>query len=249
MSEMRIYEAAGKLNMSVDEVVGLLAEKGVDVKSPIAVISQEQFDELLDTLTREPKAVSAKAQEPQAPATETPVEKDRGRLTLVTPIAAAKQAQEPQQSHEADEDEDTPPSAPAETAAKAEPVPPAREPSPETMTPKSGESTKKISYTAAGISIFALLVVMALAVAAVKNAREVSSLSSTVQTNQSALNDTRTALSDLKSRVDASRRLQARSGLSERSVTLEELAATTPGPNGERLRRLAASLNALTSGM
>lgn len=249
MSEMRVYEAAGKLNMSVDEVVGLLSEKGVDVKSPIAVISQEQFDELLDTLTREPKEVSAKAPEPEAPATETPVEKDRGRLTLVTPITAAKQAQEPQQSHEAYEDEDTPPSAPAEASARAEPVPPAREPSPEAMTPKSGESVKNISYTAVGISIFALLVVIALAIAAVRNAREVGALSSTVQTNQNALNDTRNSLYDLKGRVEINRRLQVRSGLSERSVTLDEMAATMPGPNGERLRKLAASINSLTSGM
>ena len=239
---MRVYEAAGKLNMSVDEVVGLLAGKGVEVKSPIAVISQEQFDELLDSLTREPKA-------PEAPAAETPVEKDRGRLALVTPITAAKQAQELKTSSEADEDEDTPHSAPYEATGTAEPASPAREPSPDTMTPKSGESTKKISYTAAGISVFALLVVTALAVAAVKNAREVGALSSTVQTNQSALNDTRNALSDLKARVDANRRLQVRTGLSERSVTLDEMAATMPGPNAERLRRLAASLNSLTSGM
>jgi hypothetical protein len=242
---MRVYEAAGKLNMSVDEVVGLLAGKGVDVKSPIAVISQEQFDELLNSLTREPKAVSAKAPEPP----ETPVEKERGRLALVTPITAAKQAQELKASSEADEDEDTPPSAHTEATPKVEPVPPARELSSATMTPKSGESAKKISYTAAGISVFALLVVIALAVAAVKNAREVGALSSTVQTNQSALNDTRNALSDLKSRVDTNRRIQVRTGLSERSVTLDEMAATMPGPNGERLRRLAASLNSLTSGM
>jgi hypothetical protein len=242
---MRVYEAAGKLNMSVDEVVGLLAGKGVDVKSPIAVISQEQFDELLNSLTREPQVAPAKAPEPP----ETPVEKDRGRLALVTPITAAKQAQELKTSSEADEDEDTPPSAPAETTNKAAPAPPARELSSATMTPKSGESAKKISYTAAGISVFALLVVIALAVAAVKNAREVGALSSTVQTNQSALNDTRNALSDLKGRVDINRRLQVRTGLSERSITLEEMAVTMPGPNGERLRRLAASLNTLTSGM
>lgn len=242
---MRVYEAAGKLNMSVDEVVGLLAGKGVDVKSPIAVISQEQFDELLNSLAREPQVAPAKAPEPP----ETPLEKDRGRLALVTPITAAKQAQEPQTSSEADEDEDTPPSAHTDTTPKVEPAPPARALSSATMTPKSGESAKKISYTAAGISVFALLVVIALAVAAVKNAREVGALSSTVQTNQSALNDTRNALSDLKGRVDINRRLQVRAGLSERSITLEEMAVTMPGPNGERLRRLAASLNTLTSGM
>ena len=239
---MRVYEAAGKLNMSVDEVVGLLAGKGVDIKSPIAVISQEQFDDLLNSLTREPKST-------EAPTPETPVEKDRGRLALVTPITAAKQAQEPQATHEADEDEDAPPSAPAEATAKAEPAPPAREPLPQAAPPRSGESAKKISYTAAGISVFALLVVMALAAAAVKNAREVGALSSTVQANQAALNDARNALSDLKARVDANRRLQVRTGLSERSVTLDEMASTMPGPNAERLRRLAASLNSLTSGM
>lgn len=244
MSEMRVYEAAGKLNMSVDEVVGLLAGKGVDVKSPIAVISQEQFDELLNSLTSEPKAP-----EPQTPPAETPVEKDRGRLALVTPITAAKQSQELKTSSEADEDEDTPPSAHTEATPKVEPVPPARELSSATMTPKSGESAKKISYTAAGISVFALLVVIALAVAAVRNAREVGALSSTVQTNQNALNDARNALSDLKGRVDTNRRLQVRAGLSERSITLDEMAVTMPGPNGERLRRLAASLNTLTAGL
>jgi hypothetical protein len=245
MSKMRVYEAAGKLNMSVGEVIGLLADKGVEVKSPIAVISQAQFDEILDSFTREPHTASAKTPEPETPVTEAPVEKERGRLTLVTPITAAKQAQETQPSRESDEDEDTP----AEPAAKAEPVPPARERVAEALSAKGGDLTKKMSYTAAGLSIFALLTTIVLAVAAVKNANEVGSLSSTVAANQSALNDTRNALSDLKSRVDANRRLHIRTGLLERSITLDEMAVTMPGPNGERLRRLAASLNTLTSGM
>lgn len=246
MSEMRVYEAARKLNMSVDEAIGLLAGKGVDVKSPISVISQEQFEEILDSFTRQPQAAPAKTQESAEPAPEAPAEKERGRLTLVTPITAAKQAQEAQPAHEADEDEDAPPSKPAE---QAEPVPPAREPLAASHETKGGDFTKTMSYTAAGLSIAALLAVIALAVTAVRNAKEVSALTATVQTNQSALNDTRNALSDLKSRVEINRRLQARAGLSERSATLDELAVTMPGPNGDRLRRLAASLNALTSGM
>jgi hypothetical protein len=241
MSEMRVYEAARKLNVSVDEAMGLLAGKGVDVKSPISVISQGQFDEILDSFTRE-----TKTPEQQTPVAEAPAEKERGRLTLVTPITAAKQTQETQPAHEADEDEDAPP---AGATAKEKPVPPANEPVSASPAPKAGEFTKKIAYTAAGLSIAALLVVIVLAVAAVRNAHEVGALTSTVQTNQSALNDTRNALSELKNRVEINRRLQIRTGLSERSVTLDEMASTMPGPNGERLRRLAASLNALTSGM
>ncbi len=246
MSEMRVYEAARKLNMSVDEAMGLLAGKGVDVKSPISVITQGQFDEILDSFTREPQAAPAKTPEPPEPAPEAPVEKERGRLTLVTPITAAKQAQEPQPAHEADEDEDTPS---AKATAQAEPVPPAKDPLAASQISKGGDFSKTMVYTAAGLSIVALLAVIALTVTAVRNAKEVGALTSTVQTNQSALNDTRNALSDLKSRVEINRRLQARAGISERSATLDELAVTMPGPNGERLRRLAASLNALTSGM
>lgn len=246
MSEMRVYEAASKLNMSVGEVIGLLTEKGVEVKSPIAVITQAQFDEILDAFTREPSTTPAKTPEPEEPVTEAPVEKERGRLTLVTPITAAKQVQEPQTSREADEDEDSPA---AQPAAKAEPVPPAKEPVAEAQSGKGSEFTKKIAYTAAGLSIFALLVTIVLAVAALRNAHEVGALSSTVAINQSAINDTRNSLSDLKSRVVQNQRLQARATLSERSATLDEIAVTMPGPRGERLRKLATSLNALTSGM
>ena len=245
MSEMRVYEAATKLNMSVGEVIGLLTEKGVDVKSPIAVITQAQFDEILDSFTREPSPVSAKTPEPEAPVAEAPVEKERSRLALVTPITAAKQIQEPQPAHEADEDED----APAEPVGKAETVPPAREQAAEIKPARGADFTQKIAYTAAGLSIFALLVTIVLAVAAFRNANEVGALSSTVASNQSSINDTRNSLSDLKSRVVQTQRLQIRSGLLERSATLDEMAATMPGPRGERLRKLAESLNSLTSGM
>lgn len=245
MSKMRVYEAAGKLNMSVGEVIGLLAEKGVEVKSPIAVISQAQFDEILDSFTREPHTMSATTPEPETPTTEAPVEKERGRLTLVTPITAAKQTQELKTSSEADEDEDTP----AEPAGKTEPVPPAREPVAEALSAKGGDLTKKMSYTAAGLSVFALLVTIVLAVAAVRNANEVGALGSTVAANQSALNDTRNALSDLKNSVVQNQRFHIRAGLVERSITLDELAVTMPAPNAERLRRLSAALNTLTSGM
>lgn len=248
MSEMRVYEAASKLNMSVGEVIGLLTEKGVEVKSPIAVITQAQFDEILDSFTREPSAGPAKTAEPEEPVTEAPVEKERGRLTLVTPITAAKQAQEPQAVREADEDEDIP-TATAEPAGKTEPVPPARAPMAEAQSGKGSDFTKKIAYTAAGLSVFALLVTIVLSIAALRNANEVGALSSTVSTNQSAINDTRNSLSDLKSRVAQNQRLQVRAGLSERSVTLDEIAVTMPGPRGERLRKLAESLNSLTSGM
>ncbi|MBF0635546.1 MAG: translation initiation factor IF-2 N-terminal domain-containing protein [Nitrospinae bacterium] len=245
MSEMRVYEAATKLNMSVGEVIGLLAEKGVDVKSPIAVITQAQFDEILDSFTREPVPASSKTPEPEAPAAEAPVEKERSRLASVTPITAAKQIQEPQPAHESDEDED----APAEPAGKTQPVPPVREPMAEVKPARGADFTHKIAYTAAGLSIFALLGTIVLAVAAFRNASEVGALGSTVASNQSAINDTRNSVSDLKSRLLQSQRLQIRTGLSERSVTLDEMAATMPGPNGERLRKLAESLNSLTSGM
>jgi hypothetical protein len=256
MSELRVYEGARKLNVSVDEMIGLLAGKGVDVKSPISVITQEQFDEVLGSYMREPQSLAAKTMEPQSepePAA-APVEKEkeRARLALVTPISArqALESPQPQTAHETDEDEDEAPApiekteAPAieQTATSSVKEAPLR-------AEASGGSTSNLTLAAVGLSIIAIIASIALAVTAVRNAKEVSALNSSVQANQSMLNDTRNALNNLKTRVEINRKLDVRAGLTQRSATLEELSGTMPGPNGEKLRSLASQINALAAGM
>ncbi|MBI4665631.1 MAG: translation initiation factor IF-2 N-terminal domain-containing protein [Nitrospinae bacterium] len=232
MSEIRVYEAARKLNMPVEEYMGLLARRGVEVKSPISIISQEVFDEVLSSLS------GGTAGEEQKSA-----EKDRGRLSLVTPQPAS--ASEPEGfAHEADEDEDS--TAPV---AEAAPVPPKKEPTAPSKLLKGAMPPISLSYVSVTMAAIALLAALVLGVATGRNSSSITALDSAVQVNQSAISETKASLADLKSALELQRRAQAKVNITERAATIEELSIVMPGATAERLKNLAAGLNSLAAGM
>ena len=50
MGKKRVYEAARRLNLETSELMKLLQEQGVTVKSPISFISEDDFENVSNSL-------------------------------------------------------------------------------------------------------------------------------------------------------------------------------------------------------
>ena len=51
MSKIRIYKAAEKLNVDTKELMAILNNMGITVKSPISFITQSNYDSVLDSIS------------------------------------------------------------------------------------------------------------------------------------------------------------------------------------------------------
>ncbi|MBI5816208.1 MAG: hypothetical protein HZB29_11440 [Nitrospinae bacterium] len=256
MGEIRVYEAARRLGMDTMEFMDHLAAIGTQAQSPISFISQEVFEQMTASIAAAPKGERKMDQTIKPSAENTANEKDKGRLSLVTPAAEPSQAPGPI-SHETDEDEDT-----------AEPVAAAKDDVPAWQAPaerpaSSGGPYSAIHYVTIGIAGVALLSALVLGAVVSRHTSELSrisdasgvmkteiaTLSSGVKTNQSLINDTRLTVTDLKNKVELSRRIQTRDALAERAASIEELSAVMPAGSAEKMRSISAQLNALAASM
>jgi len=255
MGEIRVYEAARRLNVDPVDLINTLAKKGIDAKSPISLISQEAFDEVLSSMTAAPEG-ETKMEETSKPAgSETlSAEKERARLSLVT---SAQPEPATAISSETDEVEDT-----AEPAtAKRESVPPYEAPAIAAQPKTGGPST--LHYVTIGIASVALLAALVLGAAVTRHNTEIGKITESaaalktemttaqagIKSNQNMIMDTRVTVTELKNKMDLASRAQAKDSLMERSASLEELSATLPVQSADKMRNVAAGLNALASSM
>jgi hypothetical protein len=59
MSEIRVFEAARRLNVDTTEILAILEKQGVNANSPISPITMEQYNAVIDVLTEQDERDSA----------------------------------------------------------------------------------------------------------------------------------------------------------------------------------------------
>ncbi|VAX17616.1 hypothetical protein MNBD_NITROSPINAE03-1730 [hydrothermal vent metagenome] len=265
MANLRVYEAARKLNIETSELMKILNKRGIKVKSPIAAISQENFESILEYL-------SSSSQKSKSVVAKTKPNDDKGkkRLSLVVQGGAesdkkaatadviplgrpAKEAKEPE-----------------EATAKKEKTTKETPPEPVSAAQKPEKEKGVLSYIALGLAAAALLAIIGLnsniqnnaanldkafegasalksQVTAVENS--VSLNQSVITGNKSMITENADAISDISGKIGDMKFGQARNDLVKRSDSLEELASATTADTSARLQKIASGLRRLAASL
>ena len=279
MSDMRVYEAARKLNMQAGELVKLLEAKGIHT-SPISTIEENLFNQLLEEMvapapkqegTTEPaaplKLVSVKektvARAPDTANGDTEI--SRPPLTL---------AQEPEQKEEVPTATQAPTAEPAAKQTEERPVqqPAVAAPSPEPdakLRPAALAATSHAEGPGAWTYFLGLLVLalasglgytawslnsqsarMESAIAAMQGASDkITLIEKTVELQGKQIANNEASLDDLAQKVGSSARMEAKSDLKASAAAMEEMSDTLPSGQSERVRDLARRMDEMASGM
>ncbi len=268
MSNIRVYEAAKKMNMETKELMKLLNDRGVVIKSPIASISEENFNELLESITGAPaeeKDVGSEkvldfaekvAESKMKSITPQPSgeEKEKSKLALVPPLQSVKSESPEQADDEKDSVEPKPAPPPAAPAA--------------TVSEKKPGGASIISYLALGTAAIALLALLTISSnisdnsagilqnsAGVTKALETSNafkselaaVKDGIQYNQEVIFDNQGSIADLEARVSDIKRAQIQIDLSKQSAALEELAPAFDGDISKKLLDISKGLSSLAT--
>jgi len=275
MSDMRVYEAARKLNMQAGELVKLLEAKGIHT-SPISTIEESLFNQLLEEMVApapkpdgaEPAAplklvsMKEKAEAKQEEPAGGEAEKPR------TPLALAP---EPEQKEEAAAPE--PAKIEADKKTAPEPAPAAAIPSPAPEVKPSAAPVAPAMARAEGpgawtfmLGLLAFILALGLGYSAWSinshNARMESALSAmqnatdkmnliekTVELHGKQIANNEASIGDLAEKVGSSARMEAKSDLKASAAAMEELSDTLPAGQSDRVRDLARRMNEMSSGM
>jgi len=269
MGDIRVYEAARRLNIETKELMKILANMGKKAKSPIAFMKKEDFDAVLDHLTKQTgETAEAPAMEtPEAPAEpESPgeaAEAEKSRIFLVGGAGRIKENDSAAQvipiARFADEEEEA---GEEKTASdKAEREVQERGGAPEAIPGKTGTAQSILSFLALGVASAALLVALTLNSGITKNTEslgkaidavgvmksQVKSLEDGVRLNKNMIVENSGSISDARSRIEATERARARADLMKSSETIGEMSSTAPGNIGSRLERFSEGLRSLAS--
>lgn len=277
MGDIRVYEAARKLNIETKELMRLLGERGKPVKSPIAFITQADMDDILNYLTssggKEAPEESGEAEEVSAEGgtggasiaeeveerkislvkeeSEEPAREAAGRVIQMPAPAAVKEAETGEEAEEPEEAEKAP-------AASVE-----GQPMMATSSPQPQKAQTILSFLAIAVASAAMLLVLVLNSSITKNTEGITrametaaalqtktaALDDGVSINKGAIEEQGAAITDLRGRIDAAGRAQARADLLRRSEALDSLSVTARGGAAARLERLAQELRQLASSL
>jgi len=267
MSNIRVYQAAKKMNMETKELMKLLNDRGVTIKSPIASISEEKFNELLESITSDPaeekdagsekvldfaeKAAESKMKSVSPPAGE---EKEKSKLALVPPLPTVKSGPPEQVDEKGSVERNKPdPSSAVPTATVSEQKP-------------GGVSI--ISYLALGTAAIALLAMLTISSSISDNSAgilhnsagvtkaletsnafksELAAVKDGIQYNQEVIFDNQGSIADLGARVGDIKRAQIQIDLSKQSAALEELAPVFDGDISKKLLDISKDLSSLAT--
>lgn len=247
MSGIRVYEAARKLNIETRELMRILEERGAPAKSPIAFISQSDFDDILDYLTTGEKS-------------EAGGEGPEPRISLVQPAAEAGPETERADvipfSKPAEKGEKTPRREKPAPKEKTAPPPPQAASAGQART-WSGQTI--LSFLALGVASAAMLIALVMNTYIEKNTAavgealsaagalegEIGSLADGVSLNESMIIENSAAIARAQGAVEAERRGRVRDELLNRSAALEELSAALPADAAARLRSVSSGLRGL----
>ncbi len=234
MENLRVYEAARKLNIETSELMSRLAARGVTVTGPIDNVTQEDFD-----------AVALELKEGAAPVSEEkPAEENP------TPAPVLRLAPR----------EETPVEPTPEEPVEPTPAPKSHHVAPQPHHhPKPSRAPTALSFAATGLAALALLLAVGLytsvkehgagiATLATQSAATDAAVKSAASNADTALamsvNNT-TRIAQVDQRVTVAERTRLSGELTRRSAALDELANTLPTAQGDKVAELARRLDLL----
>jgi hypothetical protein len=275
MDKIRVYEAAKKLNIETKELINLLLGKGIVVKSPISFISQEDFDNLLSSMTdtgksKKVKPTKAKKKKQAAKSASAP-KKKKSKLSLVPPLTSEEaEAQKSEKVELKPEPEPTPEQEPEKKSGtkttpeikkhsapkKDEPVKPAAAKPVATSAEPKKPRTSLLSYISFVMAAAALLIAITLSSNVSDNKsglNEINATADALKAELAGVNDGIRINQDLifenRDSISNVMRTQARVDLSRHSVALEELAPSLPPNISSRVLNISKEMNSLAASL
>ncbi|MDH4183463.1 MAG: translation initiation factor IF-2 N-terminal domain-containing protein [Nitrospinota bacterium] len=267
MSNLRVYEAARKLNMSAGELVKILEEKGVQA-SPISTIEQDLFDSLLEQMV----SGAGKTKEGEsAPLKLVSFKEKAGKKQNQDPEAdiVAGQPAQPEMAQAASA-ADTPVAEEVEAAAPQADAPIIKEQAAAQAPAAAAARGTGQTSSGAAISYAALALAILLAVGMAFMAKSVNQQSVQIENmvvtlteaqsrldmadrslnlQQMQISQNQTALSDLTDKTSAQAREVVKADVLSSASALEDLSRTLPATQADKIMNISRSLEDLGSAM